>query len=108
MEKAVDGIRVMMGEKINNHQSKRPEGAGGIEAPCFDSSSSLSVFKFQFESAASRNGWDNREKSLEVILALKVVAAEILETMPASCRNNYSDLMMALQRKFCDETKREL
>ena len=39
--------------------------------------------------------------------ALKGIAAEILDTMPASCRNNY-DLMVALQRKFGDERKREV
>ena len=45
---------------------------------------------------------------MELILALKGVATEILETMPASRRNNYNDLMVALQRKFGDEYKREL
>ena len=31
---------------------------------------------------------------MELILALKGVAAEILETMPASCRNSYNDIMV--------------
>ena len=38
--------------------------------------------------------------ALELILALKGVAAEILETMPASRRNNYNDLKVALHRRF--------
>ena len=45
---------------------------------------------------------------MEVILALKGVASEILEIMPASRRNNYNDLMAALQRKFGDDCKRQL
>ena len=57
---------------------------------------------------ASRNGWYDDEKALELYLALKGVATVILETMPASRRNNYSYLMVALQCKFCDEHKREL
>ena len=47
------------------------------------------------------------KKALELILALKGAAAEILETMPASFRNNYNELMVALQSKFGDERKRE-
>ena len=45
---------------------------------------------------------------MELILALKGAAVEILETMPASCRNNYNDIIVALQRRFDDEHKREL
>ena len=100
LEKIVDGKLVMMEEKINNQERQRPppvrvgsEGNGRIKPPCFDGSSPLSVFKFQFETVASRNGWKDDE---------------ILETMPASIRNNYNDLMVALQRKFGDEPKREL
>ena len=114
-EKTVDGKLVMLEEKIINLQSHRPEpvrvvseSSSRIKTPCFDGNSPLSVFKFQFETVASRNGWDDEEKALELILALKGVAAQILETMPASSRNNYTDLMAALQRKFGDEHKREL
>ena len=45
---------------------------------------------------------------MELILALKVVATEFLETMPASRRNNYNVLMMELQIKFDDAHKQEL
>ena len=63
---------VMMEEKINNLHSQRPEPVrvvsernARIKLPCFDGSSPLSVFKFQFETVASRNGWDDDEKALE-------------------------------------------
>ena len=45
---------------------------------------------------------------MELILALKDAAAGILETIPTSRRNNYTELMLALQRKFGDEHIREL
>ena len=103
-----------MEDKINDLLSQRTEpvrvvleSTGGIKPPCFDGSSPLSIFKFQFETA-SRNGRDDDEKALELILAMKGMPAEILETMPASRRNNYNDFMVALQRKFGDEHKREL
>ena len=56
------------------------------------------VFEFQFETAASGNGWDDDEKALEIILALKNVASGILESVQTSRRNNYNG----------DEQKREL
>ena len=111
LEKTLDEKLVMMKEKINNLQSQRPEPvqvvSERIKPPCFDNSSPLSGFKFQFETVASRKGWDDGEV-LELILALKGAAAEILETIPASCRNNYNDLMVSLQGKFGEEHKREL
>ena len=104
---------VIIEEKINNLQSQLPEavwivseGSGKIKTPCFDGSSPLTVFKF--ETAASRYVWDDGEKDLELILELKGVAAEILKKIPASCRNNYNDIKVALQRKLGDEHKREL
>ena len=57
------------------------EGTGRVKSLCFDGSSTLSVFKFQLETVANRNGWHNGEKALELILALKGVVAEILETI---------------------------
>ena len=51
------------------------------------------VFQFQFETVANRNGWEDEEKAFELILALKGFTAEILETIPASRRNNYNDLL---------------
>ena len=41
-------------------------------------------------------------------MSIKSLAAEILETMPDSYRNKCNDLMVAFQRKFGDEHKREL
>ena len=38
-----------------------------------------------------------------IILRLKGAAVELLETMPTSRRNNYNELMVALQYKFGDE-----
>ena len=60
IEKTVDGKLLMMEEKISNLQSQRPEtvrvvfeSAARIKPPCFDGSSPLSVFKFQFETVVS-------------------------------------------------------
>ena len=82
------------------------ESTARIKPPCFDGSSPLSVFKFQFDTVANRNGWEDDEKAVELILALK--GAAILEIIPTSRRKNYSELMLALQRRFGDDHKREM
>ena len=66
------------------------------------------MFIFQFERVASGNRGNDDVKALELILTLKGLAAEILETMPASCRNSYNDSKVTLQSKFDDEHEREL
>ena len=103
-EKTVDKKVVNLEKVVDG----KLESTARIKPPCFNSSSLLSVFKFQFEIAASKNGWDDDEKALELILALKAAAAGILETIPTSRRYNYNELMLALHRKFGDEHKREL
>ena len=45
---------------------------------------------------------------MKLISLLKGITGEILESMPASCMNNYNHLMMELQCKFGNEHKREL
>ena len=61
--------------------STEPKGTDRIKPPFFVGSSHLYVLKFQFETVASKR-WDDREKALELILALK--AAGLLETMPTT------------------------
>ena len=63
-------ILVIIEEGINNLKSQRPEpirieseGTGKIKPPCFDGSSPLSVFKFQFERVTSKNGWADEEQA---------------------------------------------
>ena len=111
MEKGVDRKLVIMEKKTNNIQCQRPEtvpvaleDTGRMKTPCFDGSILLSVFKLQFDTVASRSGWDD-EEAFGTYLGLKGPVVEIPETMPASCRNNYNCIMVALQRRFGDERK---
>ncbi|KNC24232.1 hypothetical protein FF38_03285 [Lucilia cuprina] len=52
--------------------------------------------------------WNNEEKAIELILALKGNASVVLESVPVSNRNNYDNIMEALQRKYGGEHKQEL
>ena len=67
------------------------------------------LFKQQFQelnlkilSVASRNGWDDGEKALELIAALKDVAVKILEAMPASCQFTYRSSISCSVRPSCN------
>ncbi|XP_065356251.1 uncharacterized protein LOC135950648 [Calliphora vicina] len=100
--------------KINNIQCQDgpvriiSETSRRIKAPSFDGSTLFNVFKFQFDTVAVRNMWNNEEKAIELILALKGNAAVVLESVPASNRNCYDDIMEAVQRKYGGEHKKEL
>ncbi|KNC34068.1 hypothetical protein FF38_14270 [Lucilia cuprina] len=52
--------------------------------------------------------WNNKEKAIELILVLKGNASVVHESVPVSSRNNYDDIMEALQRKYGGEHKKEL
>ena len=104
MEKFVEGKLVMIKESTISRASDRNQcesiskSTGRIKSPCIDGGS---MFKFQFEPIAYRNGWDDGRNAFELVLALKSAAAKILEIMSASCSKHYH-LIMALQDKFGD------
>ncbi|KNC34871.1 hypothetical protein FF38_11116 [Lucilia cuprina] len=82
--------------KLNNLQCQEgavriiPETSSRIKAPSFDGTTPFNVFKF--DTVATRNIWNNKEKAIELILALKGNALGLKR----KCRNNYDD-MEALQ-----------
>lgn len=100
--------------RVNNLQYQSgsirviPEASSRTKAPTFDGSSPFTVFKFQFDTVASKNGWSSEETAIELILALKGTAAEVLETVPVDSRNDYNVIMTALQRKYGGEHKKDI
>ncbi|GBP02819.1 hypothetical protein EVAR_71251_1 [Eumeta japonica] len=49
-----------------------------------------------------------REINREINTRFSETCAEVLETVPASCRNNYEDIVAALQRKYGGEHRKEI
>ncbi|KNC22610.1 hypothetical protein FF38_09205 [Lucilia cuprina] len=97
--------------KLNNLQCQEgavriiPETFSRIKAPSFDSTKLFNVLKFLFDTVATRNMWNNEEKAIDLILALKGNASVVFESVPVSSRNNYYDIMETLQRKYGGEKK---
>ncbi|XP_073811775.1 uncharacterized protein [Musca autumnalis] len=79
-----------------------------IKPPVFDGSTSLNVFKLQFETLAARDSWNDNDKAVSLLMALKGDAADVLQSIPAASRNNYRDIMAALERKYGSEHKQEI
>lgn len=103
-----------LGDKLNHLEQEfnrlqcQQSGYNKSMAPSFDGSMSLSVFKYQFDTLAGRSRWDSDEKAVQLIMALKGKAAEVLETVPENCQNKYGEIMAALHRKYGDENKRQI
>ena len=85
-----------------------PDAISKIKTPSFDGTTSFNVFKIQFETLAKRNGWNNREKAFQLVLALKGSAAEVLEILPSSSTDNFDEIMNALHRKYGSDHKTEI
>ena len=57
---------------------------------------------------ASRNLWSDNDKAIELLLALKGSAAEVIQSIPAASRNNYGEVIAAMQRKYGGEHKQDI
>ncbi|XP_058984141.1 uncharacterized protein LOC131804903 [Musca domestica] len=85
-----------------------PDNTLKIKPPVFDGSTSFNVFKLQFETASSRNSWNDSDKAVALLLALKGSATDVIQSIPVASRNNYEDVIAALERKYGGEHKRNI
>ncbi|XP_058976719.1 uncharacterized protein LOC131801788 [Musca domestica] len=85
-----------------------PDNTLKIKPPVFDGSTSFNVFKLQFETVASRNSWNGSDKAVALLLALKGSAADVIQSIPVASRNNYEDVIAALERKYGGEHERNI
>lgn len=76
--------------------------------PSFDGTTSFATFKLQFETIASQNMWNNSEKTVALILALKGSAADVLQTVGENDRTSYDGVMETLKRRFGSEHLRQM
>lgn len=69
------------------------------KAPVFNGNIPFEVFKVQFETAVLKNKWNDDDSAGALVLALQGSPATILQTISDDVRNNYTELMDALERK---------
>ncbi|XP_061389850.1 scaffold attachment factor B1-like [Musca vetustissima] len=68
--------------EIKSGPVRAPDNTLKIKPPVFDGSTSFNVFKLQFETVASRNSWNDSDKAVALLLALKGSAADVIQSIP--------------------------
>ncbi|KAJ8914101.1 hypothetical protein NQ315_014297 [Exocentrus adspersus] len=71
-----------------------------ISPPTFDGEVSWTMYKRQFEAAATTNGWDEHQKATELVLALRGKALQTPQNIPEEKQNDYSTVVGALELRF--------
>ena len=79
-----------------------------VKPPTFDGQSPWSMYRRQFEAAASANGWSDEEKATALIVALRVPALGMLQSIPVEQQNHFGDLVAALELRYGDQHREQL
>lgn len=83
---------------INNSTSKYR-----VKPPSFDGKISWATYFKQFEAAAVANEWDESEKAVALVVALRGDALNVLECIPEDKQNSYTEIVSALEARFGDK-----
>ncbi|KAK3894241.1 hypothetical protein Pcinc_002003 [Petrolisthes cinctipes] len=66
----------------------------------FDGKVSWEAYRVQFELLADQNGWDDRQKAVQLATSLKGAAMEILGQLSVEERNSYRSLVEVLECRY--------
>ena len=83
-------------------------GTVHVKAPTFDGSSHWATYLRQFKAAACANNWTEKDKAVSLVLALKGLAAELLQKVPPDSQNTYAELLKALELRYGDKHLRDV
>ncbi|GBM55007.1 hypothetical protein AVEN_238937-1 [Araneus ventricosus] len=73
-----------------------------VKSLTFDGQTSRTVFKTQFDVVSSANGWNNFVKASQLVAALRVSAAEVLQGIPSDKLTDLTTIENALEAQFAD------
>ena len=74
-----------------------------LQPPTYDGQTSWCTYKRQFEAAALANNWNNEEKAMALVLALRGQALELLQTIPVTEQHDFCSLEAALDLRYGDQ-----
>ena len=74
-----------------------------LQPPTYDGQTSWCTYKRQFEAAALANNWNNEEKAMALVLALRGQALELLQTIPVAEQHDFCSLEAALDLRYGDQ-----
>ncbi|KAK3895061.1 hypothetical protein Pcinc_001229 [Petrolisthes cinctipes] len=85
-------------------QSSEPYGNSGgpikRKPQEFDGKDSWETYRVQFELLANQNGWDDRQRAVQLATSLKGASMEILVQLSVEERNSYRSLVEVLERRY--------
>ncbi|UYV62133.1 K02A2.6-like, partial [Cordylochernes scorpioides] len=79
-----------------------------ITPPTFDGQSSFGNYMRQFEAVSLNNGWGEAERAINLIVALRGPALDLLQTIPEQDQRSYVSLVSALELRFGDQHSRHV
>ncbi|MPC59447.1 hypothetical protein E2C01_053466 [Portunus trituberculatus] len=90
------------------HQSRHPHSSNSAVGADlirrkpreFDGKVSREAYKAQFDLLAKQNGWDDRQRGVQLITSLKDSALEVLSQLIPEEKGSYSHLVRALEQRY--------
>ncbi|UYV72625.1 hypothetical protein LAZ67_10000094 [Cordylochernes scorpioides] len=79
-----------------------------LTPPTFDGQSSFGSYMRQFEAVSLNNGWGEAERAINLIVALRGPALDLLQTVPEQDQRSYVSLVSALELRFGDQHSRHV
>ncbi|UYV84436.1 K02A2.6-like [Cordylochernes scorpioides] len=79
-----------------------------ITPPTFDGQSSFGNYMRQFEAVSLNNRWGEAERAINLIVALRGPALDLLQTIPEQDQQSYVSLVSALELRFGDQHSRHV
>ncbi|ESN93948.1 hypothetical protein HELRODRAFT_180357 [Helobdella robusta] len=79
-----------------------------LKVSAFDGETSWNINKAQFETAAMNFGWNIRKRTTALVVALRGLEAEDLQTIPVEKYFNYDVLVNALILRYGEEHMRQI
>ncbi|UYV62799.1 K02A2.6-like [Cordylochernes scorpioides] len=79
-----------------------------ITPPTFDGQSSFGNYMRQFEAVSLNNEWGEAERAINLIVALRGPALDLLQTIPEQDQRSYVSLVSALELRFGDQHSRHV
>ncbi|UYV68187.1 K02A2.6-like [Cordylochernes scorpioides] len=79
-----------------------------ITPPTFDGQSSFGNYMRQFEAVSLNNGWGEAERAINLIVALRGPALDLLQAIPEQDQRSYVSLVSALELRFGDQHSRHV
>ena len=67
---------------------------------CYDGNTDWNDYLVQFEMVSQLNGWNNETKAMELATSLKGPALSVMVDLDPTMRNNYTELVSALENRF--------